>query len=66
MNVPGKFKCNYPTIPEICINLNGIIKLLSNLRPDKAAGPDEIRPIVLKELRLEIAPIIQLIFERSP
>ena len=52
-------------MPEICINQNGIIKLLSNLRPDKAAGPDEIRPIVLKELRLEIAPIIQLIFERS-
>ena len=35
------------------------------LATDKAAGPDEIRPIVLKELRLEIAPIIQLIFERS-
>ena len=26
---------------------------------------DEIRPIVLKELRSEIAPFIQLIFERS-
>ena len=52
-------------MPDICINLNGITKLLSNLRPDKAAGPDEIRPIVLKELRSEIAPIIQLIFERS-
>ena len=65
MNVPDKFKCNYPTMPEIYINLNGIIKLLSNLRPDKAAGPDEIRPIVLQELRLAIAPVIQLIFERS-
>ena len=52
-------------MPDICINLNGITKLLSNLRPDKAAGPDEIRPIVLRELRSEIAPIIQLIFERS-
>ena len=65
MNVPDKFKCNYPTMPEMCMNQNGIIKLLSNLRPNKAAGPDEIRPIVLKELRLEIAPVIQLIFERS-
>ena len=45
--------------------INGITKLLSNLRHDKAAGPDEIRIIVLKELRPEIAPIIQLIFERS-
>ena len=52
-------------MPDICINLNGITKLLSNLRPDKAAGLDEIRPIVLKELGSEIATIIQLIFERS-
>ena len=50
-------------MPEININLNGILKLLSNLQPHKAAGPDEIRPIVLIELRTEIAPIIQLIFE---
>ena len=52
-------------MPDICINLNGITKPLLNLRPDKAAGPDEIRPIVLKERRSEIAPIIQLIVERS-
>ena len=50
---------------EININLNGILKLFSNLQPYKAAGPGEIRPIVLRELRTEIAPIIQLIFEKS-
>ena len=64
-NIPDKFKCSYPQMPDININLNGIIKLLYNLRPDKAAGPDEIRPIVLRELRVEIAPVIQLIFEKS-
>ena len=52
-------------MPDININLNGITKLLNNLRPDKAAGPDEIKPIVLRELRVEIAPVIQLIFEKS-
>ena len=52
-------------MPEININLNGILKLLSNLQPHKAAGPDEIRPIVLRELRTEISPFIQLIFEKS-
>ena len=64
-NIPEKFKCKYPQMPEIDLNLNGIIKLLSNLRPDKAAGPDEIKPVVLRELRNEIAPVIQLIFEKS-
>ena len=66
-NIPDQFKCNYLQMPEININLNGILKLLSNLQPHKAAGPDKIRPIVLRELRTEIAPtgIIQLIFEKS-
>ena len=58
-------KCKYPLMPEISIDLNGVLKLLSNLKPDKAAGPDEIKPVVLKELRHEIAPIICLLFERS-
>ena len=64
-NVPDQFKCSYLTVPEITIDLNGIVKLLSNLKPNKVAGPDEIKPSVLKALRNEIAPVIQLIFERS-
>ena len=62
-HLPDKFTCNYPQMSDICINLNGITRLLSNLRPNKATGPDEIRPIVLNELRSEIALIIQLIFK---
>ena len=38
---------------------------LQNLKPFKAAGPDRLKPLLLKELREEIAPIIQIIFERS-
>ena len=58
-------KCKYLLMPEISIDLNGVLKLLSNLKPDKAAGPDEIKPVVLKKLRHKIAPIICLLFERS-
>ena len=63
--IPKKFQCNYPKMPEIIIDLKGILKLLSNLNPDKAPGPDRIKPIVLKELREELAPIIQLLFQKS-
>ena len=38
---------------NISINLNGIVKL-SKLRRDKSAGPDEVKPNVVKELRNEI------------
>ena len=32
-------------------------KALKNLKPGKAAGPDRLKPIMIKELREEIAPI---------
>ena len=35
------------------------------LKPHKAAGPDSIRPKVLKELAPSIAPILQIIFAKS-
>ena len=60
-----RFQCNYPKMSEINIDLKGILKLLSNLKPDKAPGPDGIKPIILKELREEIAPVIHLLFQKS-
>ena len=42
-------------MPDIKISEAGILKLLKNLIPKKAAGPD----------RVELAPIIKVIFERS-
>ena len=47
--VPEYLKPQCPSMPEICIDLPGVIKLLANPKPDKAAGPDSIKPIVLKE-----------------
>ena len=35
------------------------------LKPGKAAGPDQLKPLLLKELRDEIAPITKIIFEKS-
>ena len=39
--------------------------MLSNLKPDKAAGPDSIKPLVLRNLNLQISPILQLLFQKS-
>ena len=33
---------------DITVTSKGIEKLLSNLSPHKAAGPDQIKPIILK------------------
>ena len=52
-------------MPDIDISLNGLLKLLKNLKPGKAAGPDKLKPLLLKELRDEKAPIIKVIFDKS-
>ena len=43
----------------------GIIKLLCNLNPSKALGPDSIKPIVLKNLSNEIALFLSVLFQKS-
>ena len=63
--VPAGILNSNPTMEELTISCNGILKLLQNLKPFKAAGPDKLKPLLLKELREEIAPIIQIMFERS-
>ena len=55
----------YPNMPDLKISVNGIIKLLQGLKPDKAPGPDQIRPLLLQKLCLEIAPVLQVIFSKS-
>ena len=49
-------------MPDITIT---IAKLLLNWKPNKAAGPDEIKPRVLKELATEITPILSIILQIS-
>ena len=55
----------YPKMPDISIAAEGIDTLLVGLNPHKAAGPDKFKPIVLQTLHNELAPILQLIFQRS-
>ena len=55
----------YPDMPDITISAEGIKKLLDNINPSKAGGPDGLRPRVLKELAIPISPILQKIFSES-
>ena len=61
---PGTLS-SVPPIEDFRISAEGILKLLKNLKPGKAAGPDRLKPRLLQELCTEIAPVLQIIFERS-
>ena len=59
--VPDPYLNTVPAMPEIEISLNGLLKL--HLKPGKAAGLDKLKPLLLKQLREEIAPIIKAILK---
>lgn len=63
--VPDGILSSNPKMEEFTISCYGILKPPQNLKPFEAAGPDRLKPLLLKELREEIAPIIQVIFEHS-
>ena len=63
--LPEDLRNSTPLMPDIKISAAGILNLLKNLIPKKAAGPDRITPVFLQELRVELAPIIKVLFERS-
>ena len=52
-------------MPNIHIDNNGVIKLLSGLNPSKANGLDLLPTRVLKEAATEIAPYLSFIFQQS-
>ncbi|MCG8048091.1 MAG: hypothetical protein JAY66_20795 [Candidatus Thiodiazotropha taylori] len=63
--VPTECLSPTPQMSNISVSLNGILKLLKDLNPHKAAGPDQLKPLVLQKLRDVIAPVLQVIFQKS-
>ncbi|KAL8595170.1 hypothetical protein ACOMHN_013843 [Nucella lapillus] len=54
-----------PPMDDIHITAHGVQKLMENLNPNKATGPDGISPRVLKELAKELAPGLTAVFQSS-
>ena len=55
----------FPTAQDINITSQSVEKLLHALNPHKAAGPDDIKPRILKELSSEIDHILTTICRKS-
>ena len=49
---------DYPDAQEIRVHPNGVRKLLKNLKPHKATGPDDISPKFLKEIPEPLTPVL--------
>jgi hypothetical protein len=55
----------HPDIPPLTITTPGIRKLLDNINPHKASGPDNISGRILKDLQNFTDPILTIIFQKS-
>ena len=54
-----------PDIPDVDIQIEGVIKLLQELDSHKATGPDSIPANLLKQTAMQTAPLLALIFKAS-
>ena len=63
--IPDKGKSSYPLMNNISISESGVTKLLQNINPHKATGPDEICGRVLKVLSATISRPLTLIFQKK-
>ena len=58
--------CNsYPDSPPIRVTHKGVSRLLSNLHPNKAAGPDKLPSRFLKQFANDLTPMLTLIYRAS-
>ena len=64
-NIPELDRSPHPHISTTSISEKGVKKLLDNLNPNKAAGPDQLNPRFLKEISKELAPLLTTLFQKS-
>ena len=64
-NVPSIEGDPLPCIDAIQVHSEGVAELLSNINPGKSHGPDNLPAHFLKEVSLEIAAALTLIFQVS-
>ena len=55
----------FESIPSLSIDAYGVLSQLRQLNPNKAHGPDELSPQLLKLVAEELAPMLTIIFQQS-
>ena len=64
-DIPLMNPSTYTVMPDISVNVSGIHKLLSDVNPFKATGPDAISACFLKETANVLAPMLTCLFNQS-
>ena len=65
LRLPKMDDSPHPSMPKITITTEGVEKLLQNLNPRKASGPDGIPCRLLQSLSKELSPKLTYLFSSS-
>ena len=63
--IPDKGPSPYQTMEDPFITEAGVLKLLQNIKVDKATGPNAIAARVMRETAFDLAPVLTTIFTHS-
>ena len=63
--LPDKGKSPYPAMKRIQVHKDGLLKLLKDLKPHKASGPDGIPTLILILSADQLAPVVAAIFQST-
>ena len=63
--LPDLGQSRTPSVHPIKVNVKGVLKLLKDIKPHKATGPDNIPGRLLKEAAEELAPGLAHLFQIS-
>lgn len=64
-SMPDKGDSPHNTMDPIIVTIPGVEKLLKNIKPYKATGPDSIPARLLNELSVQLAPALTYIYQKS-
>lgn len=64
-SIPDLNSNNHPSAKSIVVNRKGVLKLLKDINPYKATGPDAIPGRLLKTMSNEVVDILCIIFQAS-
>ena len=64
-SLPDLGRSPHPPVPSFVIKCEGVQKLLSQIKPHTACGPDNLPAYLLKECAEELAPVFTLLFKAT-
>jgi hypothetical protein len=64
-NFPDKGPSSFPSMTNINITEHGVYKLLTNQKPHKATGPDEVPAFILRSAAQQLVHILTQIYRHS-